>query len=471
MLSERKDIQSTEYGQICNTFSKDNLVDLCVEKVGVQTGPFGTQLHKEDYVIEGTPIITVEHLGENYILHQNTPFVSDLDKERLSKYHLQEGDIVFSRVGSVDRRALVREVEDGWLFSGRCLRVRVKKKEIDPTYLSYFFGLESFKEYIRRIAVGATMPSINTKILSKVPVYYPDLTTQRAIAHILGSLDDKIELNRKMNETLEAMAQAMFKSWFVDFDPVIDNALAAGNTIPEELTERAGQRKALGDKRKKLPKEIKKLFPNEFIFTDELGWIPKGWVISSVGEEYNVTMGQSPPGSTYNNTDDGIPFFQGSTDFGFRYPSNRIYCTEPKRFASKDDTLISVRAPVGDTNMAHSDCCIGRGVAAAKHKSGSRSFTYYSMLQLREHFNKFEAEGTVFGSINQKDFKALKSYSFNTELVNEYERYAGSLDQKIETCSKNISELSKLRDTLLPKLLSGELKIENAEKLIEGVEV
>ncbi len=162
MMSE---MQLTEYGAFSSSFCCAKLSELCEDKIGVQTGPFGSQLHKEDYVEIGTPIITVEHLGDNRIIHVDTPFVSDEDKERLSKYHLREGDIVFSRVGSVDRRALVRKGEDGWLFSGRCLRVRADKAKIDPSYLSYVFGLESFKNYIRSIAVGATMPSINTKIL------------------------------------------------------------------------------------------------------------------------------------------------------------------------------------------------------------------------------------------------------------------------------------------------------------------
>jgi type I restriction enzyme, S subunit len=112
----------------------------------VQTGPFGSQLHQKDYVNNGTPIITVEHLGENRIFHENLPRVSNEDKERLIKYSIQTNDIVFSRVGSVDRRALVRKKENGWLFSGRCLRVRVKSENVNSTFLSFYFGQESFKE-------------------------------------------------------------------------------------------------------------------------------------------------------------------------------------------------------------------------------------------------------------------------------------------------------------------------------------
>ena len=184
------------------------------EIADVQTGPFGSQLHMSDYQNEGTPIITVEHLGDNRIIHNNLPLVGEEDKNRLKKYVLAEGDIVFSRVGSVDRRAYVSANEDGWMFSGRCLRVRPTQK-VDAKFLSYYFGLEDFKETIRRIAVGATMPSINTTILSNVVVPLPPIDTQRRISAILSSLDDKIDLLHRENATLEQMAETLFRQWFV----------------------------------------------------------------------------------------------------------------------------------------------------------------------------------------------------------------------------------------------------------------
>ena len=251
------DVVSTVYGPMSAEFAKSPLGDLCVPDGGVQTGPFGSQLHSSDYVECGTPIITVEHLGENRIIHKNLPRVTDEDKKRLERYTLITGDIVFSRVGSVDRRAIVHPEEDGWLFSGRCLRVRPDRKKIDPGFLSWFFGLPTFQEHIRQIAVGATMPSLNTKILGDVAIYYPPpLKHQQAIACILGALDDKIELNRRMNRTLEDIAQAIFKSWFVDFDPV--RAKAAGQQPPN------------------LKVEVAALFPSSFK-ESALGEIPTGW--------------------------------------------------------------------------------------------------------------------------------------------------------------------------------------------------
>lgn len=180
----------------------------------IQTGPFGSQLHKEDYVDVGTPIVTVEHLGSRVFSEQNLPMVSEADKSRLSKYVLKKGDIVFSRVGSVDRCSFVDQKHDGWMFSGRCLRVR-PNEEVDSLFLYYFFCLNATKEFVRSIAVGATMPSINTKLLGEVEVICPEIEEQRKIADILSKIDDKIEENQKINENLEQQAQAIYCDMFI----------------------------------------------------------------------------------------------------------------------------------------------------------------------------------------------------------------------------------------------------------------
>ena len=466
------EIQLTEYGLFPSTFRCSKLSELCAEKIGVQTGPFGSQLHKEDYVQVGTPIITVEHLGDNRIIHIDTPFVSDEDRIRLSKYHLQEGDIVFSRVGSVDRRAIVRKEENGWLFSGRCLRVRADKEKIDPLYLSYFFGLEAFKKYIRGIAVGATMPSINTKILSDIPIYYPEsLEAQREIAKTFYAIDEKIEINSKSNQTLEAIAQTLFKSWFVDFDPVKAKilVLAAGGSA--EAAERAAMcaisardEASLNTLQTEQPEAYDELAKTASLFPSamqdsQLGEIPVGWEVGTLGDTYNVVMGQSPKGDTYNEVKEGQLFFQGRAEFGWRYPTPRLYTSSPKRVASKGDILMSVRAPVGDLNIALEDCCIGRGLSALRHNSGSTSFTYYQLKSLQTQLDRFNGEGTVFGSINQKDLKGLQVINPCSISIEAFNKFSLSLDKEIESRAIESMSLSELRDTLLPKLLSGELTV------------
>ena len=207
----------------------------------------------------------------------------------------------------------------------------------------------------------------------------------------LGTLDDKIELNRRMNETLEAIARALFKSWFADFEPVrakMEGRWRRGESLPG------------------LSADLYDLFPDRLV-DSELGEIPEGWRVRALGDCFNLTMGQSPPGSTYNDDGNGTPFYQGSTDFGARYPTNRRYCTKPARLAQTEDTLVSVRAPVGAINRAWERCCIGRGVAALRHKSGSAAYTYYAIWAAQPEIGQYEHTGTVFGAIGGQQFRAL----------------------------------------------------------------
>jgi len=332
----------------------------------------------------------------------------------------------------------------------------------ETKFIYYALSTVAIRPYIS----GSVQAKLSQANLNRIPIPYPENETERrAIAHILGTLDDKIELNRRMNETLEAMAQALFKSWFVDFDPVVVNALKAGNPIPDKFAERAAHYRdnpdALG-----LPEHILRLFPDRFM-DSELGPIPERWEATTIGAEFDLTMGQSPPGSTYNEKGEGLPFFQGRRDFGFRYPSNRVYCTAPTRIAHAGDTLVSVRAPVGDINMAYETCCVGRGVAAVRHKSGSRSYTYYAMRALGERFKSYEAEGTVFGAINKKQFQNLPSIAPQPQVVSSFEELVYPLDENIRSFEEEIRNLSGTRDTLLPKLISGELRVPDVEKILE----
>lgn len=386
----------------------------------IQTGPFGSQLHEKDYVANGTPIITVENLINDCINHSSgTPKVSDEDRKRLARYILNEGDIVFSRVGSVDRCAYVSTKEDGWLFSGRLLRVRLTR-EVFSRYAFYWISQLSIKEYVRKIAVGATMPSINTALLSQVPMSFPPLPEQKAIAAVLSSLDDKIELLRKQNKTLENIAQTIFKEWFVNF-------------------------KVNGEKLKISP---------------ETG-LPEGWRAGKLGEEFQIIMGQSPDGASYNESAEGMIFFQGRAEFQERFPTTRLYTTEPKRIAEKFDTLVSVRAPVGDINVAFNKCCIGRGLAAVRGQY--KSYALYKIKSLQDVFNKFESEGTVFGCIGKDSFGNIEATIPDERTVKAFESIASNIDSKIYNNYSHIQTLSKLRDTLLPKLMKGEIRVKREE--------
>lgn len=184
------------------------------EVADVQTGPFGSQLKNEQYITGGIPVVTVEHIQDFRIVDFEYPSITEEDAVRLSRYLMREGDILFSRVGSVDLSAYVNRHQDGWMFSSRMLRVRTTGN-INAKYLSYFLRQSSLREYILNICVGATMPSINTHILKSLPIGFPPLPEQRAIATVLSSLDDKIDLLHRQNRTLEQMAETLFRQWFV----------------------------------------------------------------------------------------------------------------------------------------------------------------------------------------------------------------------------------------------------------------
>ncbi len=369
------------------------------------------------------------------------------------------GDVVFTSKGTVGRLAFVCKDTPKFVYAPQlCFWRSLNHQEIQPRWLYYWMHSSEFFAQYKGVSGQTDMAEyVSLYDQRNMSITVPSLNTQKRIAEILGSLDDKIELNRKQNETLEAMARAVFQSWFVDFDPVIDNAMAAGHPIPDELAERGARRKHRKTKHP-LPQAIQSLFPDRFD-PSPLGPIPKGWKVSTVGTEFDLTMGQSPPGESYNETGEGIVFYQGRRDFGFRFPMPRVFCSEPKRFAEKSDTLISVRAPVGDVNMANEKSCIGRGVAAARHKSGSRSYTYYMMHHQGDAFNNYDAEGTVFGSISKKDFENMKCLRPNSIIIKMYEEKIFAIDEQIETNEQESKTLTHLRDSLLPKLLTGEIEV------------
>lgn len=444
---------NTEYGRMSENMSSARLEELCIAENGVQTGPFGSQLHKKDYVQIGTPIITVEHLGENRIIHDNLPRVSDKDKQRLKKYWLKSGDIVFSRVGSVDRRGLVRKTEDGWLFSGRCLRVRPNQEEMDPEYLSYFFGLHAFKDYMRRIAVGATMPSLNTKLLSDVPIYYPPLHEQKIIARILGTLDDKIELNRQMNQILEEMARAIFKSWFVDFDPV--------------------HAKQASEKPVETDAEIAVLFPNTFVET-ELGLVPNGWKVKSIGDIVEAVGGSTPSTKNHKYWEDGIHSFATPKDLSSLYSpvlletGRKVTDAGLGKISSgllpEGTVLMSSRAPVGYLAINQFPVCVNQGFIAMKCNG---PVSKYYMLNWANHYMpeiKARASGTTFPEISKKNFRPIPVLVPHKDVLNMYDAVVESLYHRIVSNLIENRTLVEVRDILLPKLISGEVRIEGSRE-------
>ena len=396
---------------------------------------------------------------------------NDTSKKAVPKdRYLQKYDVLVNStgIGTLGRVAQVTRLPNKSTIDSHVTILRPNDKLIDPYYFG--FSIRSIEQYIASMGEGSTgQTELSRTRLGEVEIYMPSISMQRSIAHILGSLDDKIELNRQMNQTLEQMAQALFKSWFIDFDPVVYNAVQAGHPVPECFQKRAEYYRNHPEVMQ-LPADVLALFPDQFE-ESELGWIPVGWQYTKVLEEFGVVMGQSPSSKTYNEVGDGLPFFQGRRDFGSRYPHPRVFCSESKKTAMKGDVLISVRAPVGDINMALETCCIGRGVASIRHKDDKKSYTYYSMLALTKLFLSYEGEGTVFGSINKRQLSNLPHLNPQEELVDKFEMIVSHWDKQIENNHNQIKLLSQIRDYLLPKLINGNLIISldmrNEEKSLE----
>ena len=289
----------------------------------------------------------------------------------------------------------------------------------DIRYLCYILNNIDLSGYI----TGSAQPKLNQANLSAISIILPSLNLQEQIADFISMFDNKIELNRRINDNLEQQAQALFKSWFVNFEP----------------------------------------FKNGQFVDSELGKIPKGWKVGYLSEIADIIMGQSPNGSTYNENGEGIIFYQGRAEFGTRFPSIRLFTTNPTRIAPANSILISIRAPVGDINITHKECCIGRGLASAVSRTNKSAFLLYTLFSLKSDLDRFNAEGTVFGSINRKTLESLKILIPTNDIISKFEAIVASMDQQILTLHLESENLKILRDTLLPKLMSGERSVIHKE--------
>ena len=388
----------------------------------------------------GTHFLRVTDVSSGSFDWKSVPFCEIEDKD-FERFRLKPGDIVIARMGTIGVSALIQDAVRA-VAASYLIRHRIDKSYADPRFVSYVLHSPMYWDFVNSHgSAGSVQPNINARVLGGFRFHLPPLPEQRAIAHVLGTLDDKIELNRRMNETLEAMARALFQDWFVDFGPT---------------------RARLAGRAPYLPPELWALFPERLV-DSELGEIPAGWEVGTIGACFHLTMGQSPPGSTYNDDGEGLPFFQGRTDFGFRYPTNRRYCTAPSRLAEPGDTLVSVRAPVGDINTAWEKCCIGRGLAALRHKSGSSSFTYYAVWAIQRELQQYEHTGTVFGAINKKQFETLPTIKPPSSLVEAFDHLCYSSQERIRLNTAESRTLATLRDTLLPKLVSGKVQVGDSD--------
>src|ERR1035437_9471596 len=285
---------------------------------GHQDGNYGSLYPRVDeFGSVGVPFLTAKSLRDGNIDIDGAPRLAEEKANKLRFGFFEPGDILLSHNATIGRVAVVPEFIGRLLIGTSLTYFRVNPKKLSARYFAAYLAGLDFQNQLKAMMSHTTRNQVPITAQRRLRIVVPPLPEQHAIASVLGTLDDKIELNRRMNETLEVLARSLFKSWFV------------------EATQSA---------------------------------LTKGWRDGTGDDEFNLTMGQSPPGESYNETDDGIPFYQGRTDFGFRYPTARVFCTAPTRFANAGDTLVSVRAPVGSVNLAAEKCSVGRGVAAVRHK-------------------------------------------------------------------------------------------------------
>lgn len=316
------------------------------------------------------------------------------------------GDILLTSVGTLGVPWLVDETEfyfkDGnltWLRTGN---------EILSKFLYLWLSSPDAQSQIDMMSIGSTQKALTIENIKKIIIYLPPLEEQKRISAILSVLDDKIELNRRINENLEQQAKLIYKYMFID----------------------------------------------NYSYN---------WMSGTLSDIANITMGQSPNGSSCNENSIGEVFYQGRAEFGFRYPTKRLYTTEPKRIAEKGDILLSVRAPVGDINVAYERCCIGRGLSAIHSKNGSSSFLLYTIFALKPQLDVFNGEGTVFGAINRNALNDIVISIPSNEIIAEFESIVQPIDNKILINYEEICRLKIIRDTLLPKLMSGELDVSSLD--------
>ncbi len=311
--------------------------------------------------------------------------------------------------------------------------------ENDPRFILYAIQSPMVQHEIGwNEGTGSTVSNVRIPVLKALGIPRPELAEQSEIAETLGLLDDKIELNRQTARTLEELAQRLFKSWFVDFDPV--------------------RAKIAGRQPAHTPPEIADLFPNRLV-DSPLGSIPEGWEVVDFSEEFDFTMGQSPPGSTYNELGEGAPFFQGKADFGEFFPSNRVFCTQPTRHAKAMDVLFSVRAPVGAINLALEDCAIGRGLCAIRHCHGSLGISWCWVKEIADHIEGLSGEGALFKSLSKKQLTAVPVIRKPAALLEATAPLFDEFVEKLRQLELETRTLTQLRDRLLPKLISGEIRV------------
>jgi len=390
---------------------------------------------KPEQAGHGSPFLSFSTVFNNYFLPEVLTDLMDTSKDEQEKYSIKEGDIFLTRTSEVIDELGMSSVSlktyDKATYSGFLKRLRpIKKKAVYAKFMAFYLRSGLFRKTMTNNAVLTLRASLNEDIFSYLTLLLPEYDAQVKAGDLLYLLFEKMECNNRINAELEGIAKTLYDYWFVQFD--FPNAKgkpykSSGGKMEYNL---------------ELKREI-----------------PVGWKARQLSQIANITMGQSPTGDSLNDSGDGVEFFQGSTDFGWRFPAVRQYTTQPTRMAKRGDILLSVRAPVGDMNIANLDCCIGRGLAALNSKEGFDGFLFYVMKYFKQIFDRRNGEGTTFGSITKDDLHSLLLAYPPTELLKEYNKVVSVYNQMVFTRSMENLHLVQLRDWLLPMLMNGQVTV------------
>lgn len=373
----------------------------------------GIAFKSGDFQEEGIPVLKIANVKANNILLDNLQCVSEEIAEKKKKGRVYKGDILLTMTGNrkeggpdswVGKAALFRE-NGHYMLNQRLCIVRPDTSKVNTEYLAYYLSSWDAQLYfINHSTSSGGQANISPAIINDYEVALPSLEIQRKIAHVLTMMDLKIRANAAINRNLAEQAQALYKKMILD---------AADDS----------------------------------------------WQEGALSNVAAITMGQSPKGDTYNEDGSGEVFYQGRAEFGERFPTRRLFTTDPKRMAEENDVLMSVRAPVGDLNVAYEKCCIGRGLSAIHSKDGHQSYILYTMHFLRSALDQFNGEGTVFGSINKDALNKMSIAIPPKSVMDAFEQIVAPMDLAIKKNYEETCRLTTLRDSLLPKLMSGELDV------------
>lgn len=349
---------------------------------------------------DGVPIIKVNNIINGLKSVKELETTTQSISEKYPRTLLHGGELIISVVGTIGKTAIVPESFAGCNLVRAVALIDIEDKIISK-WVKYYLDSPYGKEYIHQNLNTTVQPTLNIKSLTDMLIpFYNRIYIEKAVS-LLSGIDDKIALNNKINDNLEQQAKTLYKEWFD---------------------------------------------ASQSFMTD-----------GKLSDIAIITMGQSPNGKSYNEQGEGEVFYQGRAEFGSRFPTRRLYTTEPKRMAETGDVLLSVRAPVGDMNIAYEKCCIGRGLAAVHSKTGNSSFLLYTMFGLKTQLDVFNGEGTVFGSINREALAAMPVQIPSNEAMAQFEKVVRPMDDLIKTNYEENCRLEELRNSLLPKLMAGEM--------------